>query len=176
MRLFVAIDLPDDVKASLAALRKKFPSENLVFSGEFHITLFFLGEVPEDRAEKIKKALRKIHASPFSLSIGNLGFFGKGKWTRVIWVDVSREPALLNLQQQVQNTLGYLGFFSERRAFHPHVTLARVRCPVSPDFQQKFSHIRAPKCTFSVSSFVLMRSHLSPRGAKYEVIDSFPFR
>ena len=130
MRLFVALDLPWELKQCLAGLAGGLPGARWVPSENFHITLRFIGETPGFRAEEIDHALAGLRARGFSLSLTGVGVFakggGKGGRPTSLWVGVERTPPLDHLQSKIETALQRVGLEPERRRFAPHVTLARL--------------------------------------------------
>lgn len=180
LRLFVAINFPNEIKQTLGSLiddLRTLPSDvKWVEMENLHLTVQFLGNVGEDLVPSTVEALNRSVAgvSPFSLTLGGLGVFPSKARPRVFWVGVSGETAvLLQLNRQVQRELGQLGFEPGNNRFSPHLTLARIRSP------QGFAAVmdRAEKITegrefgsAKISSTELMLSELGPKGPKYSVI------
>ena len=182
MRLFVAVNLPEEVKTRLGAvqdlLRSAQADVSWVRAGNIHLTLKFLGEAEEGRLERIRAALEAAaqrHAS-FAFDLTGLGSFG-GRAPRVVWVGVERgaEP-LTRLVEGVEVAMAALGFPREKRAFTAHLTLGRVRSPRNAEKllaalrewrRERFGSI-------GVGRVDLMESQLDPRGSIYTVRQSFP--
>lgn len=150
LRLFVAIELPDDVRAAIAdvvaALKRAGADAGLRWARPdgIHLTLKFLGNVPEARVPAIVDAMRQQlqSASSFEIAPGGIGAFFTGKGDpfnkhprevhrhnlRVLWLGAGRDNApLLDAAARVEAALNPLGFPPERTAFFPHLTLARMR-------------------------------------------------
>jgi len=185
MRLFVAINFPEKVKKRIGLLIKelrKFPSDaKWVDDTNLHLTVQFLGNVPEAQIPAVVEALNCSVAgiNPFGLELGGVGVFQSIERPRVFWMGVSGETAVLSrLHRQVQEGFSRLGFEPERRRFSPHLTLARLRSPVG------FSALleRAEKIvggygkfdSVNVTSIELMLSELSSQGPKYFVLSRAP--
>ena len=180
MRLFVGIEFPSAVLDKLAgyqaALRKSGASGRFKRRDNFHLTLKFLGEIP---AEKIAELTDQLTAStatfrPFSLKLGQLGRFGQGEVTRVLWLDVAGETGQLkSLQANVEKELAQLGFKSDRRPWQPHITLAQdVRLAASLPWGQ----CPLPQVSFAVTEFALVLSEEIDRKRVYTPIHTFPLR
>lgn len=121
MRLFVAICLPEHVRASLlqAAQQLKAQGRGSFTRWEnFHLTLTFIGET--QRIEAAKAALSSVQSPPVPLRVGKIGTFGS-----LYWAGVDPSPALMALQKQVERAFGEAGFSLEKRAYRPHLTLCR---------------------------------------------------
>jgi RNA 2',3'-cyclic 3'-phosphodiesterase len=131
MRLFVGIDIPEDVKAKVDATVKRLrpladfrwsPIENL------HVTTKFIGEWPEEKLEEMKAALSTVAAPvPIDISIRGLGWFPNPHRPRVFWAGVHGGEPLSALAAATDQAVARLGVPAEFREFHPHLTLARVK-------------------------------------------------
>lgn len=186
LRLFVAVDLPDNVREALRGLQEQLRGCDLsglrwVRPEGVHITLKFLGETPAERVSAISEALAAATRGRrwFQLALGKLGTFGGRRGPRVLWVDITGDDERLReLQEAVERTLVEIGFPPEERAFSPHLTLARVRQPPRPGIGERVSRAlgsaEPPSCEFPVREVVLMRSTLQPGGAVYEHLAAFP--
>lgn len=175
MRLFVAVAVPAEEKeriaAATAALRAAELPVRWVEPGAFHLTLKFLGEVRETQVAEVQDAVADVarRHRPFPLELRGAGVFPNVRRPNVWWLGVAPSAALHALQQDVEETIAPLGFPTEARAFSPHLTLGRTRrdAPVIRDAQRLLDTVQH-HCTFTIGTLDLMRSHLSPRGARYE--------
>ncbi len=183
-RVFVAMELPDEVKAELAELATAIDALGVrgartVRPHGIHLTLKFLGDVSLELIPEIQSAMDSAAASsePFDLSLGDAGVFPSPNSARVLWVGVEGDMELLNrLQRSVERRLAELGFRPERRGFNPHITAGRIRDSVSRSDRRRvtdalFSHEYA-RPSFRVENISLIRSVLHPDGAIYESIYS----
>ena len=143
-----------------------------VAPANLHLTLKFLGAVPEARIDAIVAALTRsgLDLRPFEARIRGLGAFPSGTRPRVIWAGVTDGASeMVELARRVDAALAELGFAREERPFSPHVTLGRVRQPgrnpalsdaLGSATAREFGQMRVPSAS-------LMRSELGPRGARY---------
>ncbi len=185
LRLFVAVELPDDVRQALAALQAELRPRGLeglrwVRPEGVHLTLKFLGETPADKLPAIREALAVSvkGVPPHRLSLGSLGTFGGRRGPQVLWVDLGGDiEPLGRLQRQVEQALAAAGFPREKRPFSPHLTLARVRPEsaqaAAPRIAQALEAVRTPAAELEVREIALMRSTLGPGGAVYERLATF---
>ncbi len=168
VRLFVALALPSEVKAHLAALAGGIPGARWVAPENYHLTLRFIGEVEAWRAEELDEALASIRAPRFDLCLKGVGTFEKGGRIQALWVGVERNDALTRLQSKVETALQRAGLEPERRRFAPHVTLARTD-KAAPDkligFVHAHSLFRAPPV--AMDHFTLFSSRLGKDQAVY---------
>jgi 2'-5' RNA ligase len=185
LRLFVAVDLPEEVRALLRDLQADLRGRNLgdlrwARPEGIHLTLKFLGDTPAERVPAIREALRgpAAAAPPLRLALGPLGTFG-GRRPRVVWQDVvgDVEP-LRRLRDAVEGLLVGMGFPPEGRDYSPHLTLARVPQPPPNGTQERIAAalaaVASPEMEFEVTEFVLMRSILDRAGAVYQRLAAFP--
>lgn len=174
----MAINLPDATRQALwdavePLRRTPFPVR-WVQPEAIHVTLKFLGEAPDDRAAALKDALRRaaVGARPMPITVQGFGAFPAVSRPRVLWAGIDAEPALELLQHAVEREFAPLGYPTEVRPFHPHITLARAgreaRAPAFHGLEGQFETLRFAE-TVVIESLDLMRSRLSPRGASYEV-------
>ena len=185
LRCFIAIELPDEIRAGLSRLQAQLKSGNQpkvkwVDPYGIHLTLKFLGNVSGDRISQITGAIGQAAqgASPFHLEVKGLGVFPNLRRVQVAWVGITGEvDKLAQLQQRIESNLARLGFAPELRPFTPHLTLARVRDQASPDERQRFGQLIASTkfetaYPLHVDAISLMRSQLTREGAIYSQISS----
>jgi len=175
MRLFIALELPDDLQDRLVGLKTAVPAANWVKRGGYHLTLSFLGEVDAARVTAITTTLEHIQAPSFTVTLGGVGRFPPRGSARVLWVGIDHQPALLALQQQVERALVPLGFPPDDRPFSAHITLARLKSDARREveaFLEQHHDFRADP--FPVSAFHLIESTLTPQGAQYRHVAIFP--
>ena len=132
MRLFVALDLPWEVKEELSDLSCNLPGARWVPTDNFHLTLRFIGEANRLQAEEIDLALASLRGRSFEFSLSGLGWFEKNGRVNTLYVGVERNEDLARLQAKVQTALNRCGLAPEKRRFTPHVTLARMDMNVTP--------------------------------------------
>ena len=177
LRLFTALDIPDDVKAALAALLDRLrPLAKLhwIPLEKLHITTKFIGEWPEARLEELKGALRSVRApGPVEVSIRRLGWLPSPRSARVLYAGVEPGESLTTLAAATEHAAERAGVPAEARIYRPHVTLARTRERVPLDaVRTALSQIElAPIGHYFASSFAL---YLSAKGT-YTKLEEFPF-
>ena len=181
MRAFVAIDLPDPIRAALAEAQQGFRSvcsdARWTRPEGIHLTLKFLGEISDVQAGQVVEALAQIGPfDPFSVEVSGFGFFPQAQRPRVFWAGVVAPQALAELAARVESHAESLGFARENRAFSPHLTLARFQVPrPQPALLEAVADRATPSLgSLEVSEFFLFESKLSPLGAQYRKIMRFP--
>jgi len=180
VRSFIAIELPQELTASLARLRSELERAEHRFvkwvdPGGIHLTLKFLGNIPFKQVTEITKAIEDATRGipPFRLEVSGLGAFPNLKQPRVLWVGVGGEmDKLSRMQQNIDSALAPFGFAKEERPFTPHLTLARARQGASPTERRSLGELVAAtkfdaKHYVAVEAVNLMRSQLTPGGAIY---------
>lgn len=150
------------------------PPENV------HLTLKFLGEVPDERVPDLAPAVDGVAAglAAFDMVITDFGAFPSLRRPQVVWVGVELSPTLGALQMGIEDAMARLGFPKEKRPFHPHLTLGRAHKRASAaDFRGLAELVEqlAYSDSFRVGSVDVMKSRLAPSGAQYEVVHSAEF-
>src|SRR5260370_20547072 len=138
MRLFVALEIPPTVRENLAellmSLRAVSPQTRWVRPENLHVTLKFIGEVPEAKLGVIRRALAAVRSDqPVMLDFRGLGFFPNEKHPRVFWAGTKASPNLKILAAEMENAVEKLGTSREHRPFSPHLTLSRFEPPRLPE-------------------------------------------
>ena len=144
---------------------------------DFHVTLKFLGEVRRERLDEVENAMNRVAATTkaFTTGFGGFGAFPSVREPRVIWLGIGANPELRVLKQDLEWSFGDIGFETERRAFHPHVTLGRTDDRDGAGAFRGLDDLMADlECEgkVKVTTLDLMRSQLSPEGSKYTVLSS----
>jgi 2'-5' RNA ligase len=177
MRLFVALALPDDVRARLAAMANGIPNARWVALESLHLSLRFIGEVDGAQARDADAALARISAPAFTLTLAGVDRFGTGDKTRSLWVGVEDRAELTRLQGKVERALQSAGLAPEGRKFKAHVTLARFKGnPGAKLHDYLAGHALYRSAPFDVREFVLFSSFLSRTGAIYRPEALYPLR
>ena len=169
-RLFVALDLPASVKKSLEPLGKGLGDVRWLLPEQQHLTLRFIGDVDHGAMHDVAEALATVPARPFQLMLKGLGHFPPRGEPRVLWVGVDKSAELAGLKRRIDRALREAAVPAETRKFAPHVTIARIRAPLSPTrlgtYLMRHSLYRSEP--FAVSSFHLYSSWLRADGAEHQ--------
>ncbi len=174
-RLFVAIDLPEQVKEAMATIFCGLPGARWAVPEQLHLTVRFIGEVDSSRFRDIREALGAVRSHHLSLHLEGLGFFPPRGRPRVLWIGVGKNEQLPRLYRRLEATLIRAGLEPERRKFAPHITLARLRnTPASRVEGFIASHSLFLTADFPVNQFVLYSSVLNGRGTKHYVEEVYP--
>lgn len=177
MRVFLAIDLPDDIRTELVRLQEHLPVGRPVPPDNLHLTLSFLGEQSAATCEDAHAALSDLRAKPFDLCLAGLGSFGK-KTPHVIWADVERCEELIELERKITQKLGSIGLQFQKRRFRPHVTIARLPNSLSTSGLAQVQNFLASRARFQRSCFDVRRFHfyrstLTPERSFHEILATY---
>jgi RNA 2',3'-cyclic 3'-phosphodiesterase len=187
MRLFVALEIPAAVRDNLAALITELRELSAkvadkrprwVRSENLHVTLKFMGEISPPKLESIRSALSAIRSdAPVEIKFRGLGFFHNEQHPRVLWAGLDASANLPSLAGDIDGALETQGVARERRAFTPHLTLARLEPPglheklraaIQKNDAREFG-------SFQTRDFHLIESKLKPSGAAYTTLASYSF-
>lgn len=181
MRLFVAFDLPNEVRRALgdliARLRPECRGARWVRPEGMHLTLKFIGESDSQKLDSIRGALAVVQSEQWvEMHFRGLGFFPHERRPRVIWCGLEASPNLAELAADVDRALTPLGIPHEIRAFVPHLTLARFN---SYEGLEKIVRAAEELKSYDFGSahnteFYLYESFLKPAGAEYKRLATFP--
>jgi 2'-5' RNA ligase len=186
IRSFIAIDLPPAFLEAIGSLQDELKTGTKgirwVKSGNIHLTLKFLGDVPSELLDELGEILASVcrgHA-PLELSPGTPGGFPSLERPRVIWLGLEGElEELETLKQEIEKGCSSAGLPREKRSFHPHLTLGRVKNwrKASATLADLFGRTKAVSAaTFTVKAVHLYRSDLTRDGAVYTKLKSFPLK
>ena len=180
MRIFVALDIDSHTRQKIAVFISKaaaFQTQGMKFVEDhnLHITIKFIGNVPEKRISSLILSLNEIAADPFEICIkGSGGFPLKDRHARVLWTGVEKSESLLRLFDAVDRRLFSVGIPRDNNPFFPHLTIARAKTEIEKEL---FDFIQSCKTKifgkFLVKEFYLYKSELTDTGPIYSQIDVF---
>jgi len=193
MRLFVGLDIPEDTRERMRAyvdgLKQRGAQAKWTNPDGWHITLKFIGWTKRDA--EIREALKHISAPVFPIHFRDVGFFTP-KQPRIFYAGIEAPPALAELAGKIDQRLGSCGVEAETRPYSPHLTLARTgsgrphgasgdqKAPTMKSLQQLIE--RTPEWqhpqfgTMTANEFILYLSELSPKGAQYTKLETYPLK
>jgi 2'-5' RNA ligase len=183
VRLFVAVDIPPRVKdAAVRAIepwRVRFPDARWVPPENWHVTVKFLGRTWPRLVDWVHRGCRAAAGDirPFRLGVGSLGMFPGPARARVLWVGLKDEEGGLSALARAVESRLEKEFPPEKRPFSAHLTVARFNPPVTMrEHAEELETAGVEAGPFRVGHLTLYRSHLSPRGARYEALERFSLR
>ena len=185
IRSFIAIELPGDLKLAISRLQEQLKSGSRapakwVNPENTHLTLKFLGNIDIAVVDNIQSALREAARGIPAIKLGaeGLGTFLNSNRVQVVWVGLTGElDKLQKLQQRIDKELSPLGFPAEKRAFSPHLTIARLRDRATVNDRQDIGRLVEETnfesgLVFYVNSVNLMESQLTREGPIYSMLGS----
>jgi 2'-5' RNA ligase len=175
-RLFVAIRPPESIRDLLIDAMDDSPLLRWVADEQLHLTLRFIGEVERPLATDIADQLSRIRFSRFELRICGVGRFEQRNGG-ALWAALDPRTRVAELAAKVDRACVHAGLEPERRAFHPHITLARwnrAGREAAADFERRHADLSSEP--FAVDRFILFESHLSRHGPHYERVATYPLR
>ena len=176
IRAFIALDLPAGVKTALAKVQQELKIFKLkakwVDFGGLHITLKFLGNIPPNRVIEISALIDEVgrRHPAFNITLDQIGAFPKIDYPRVIWVGVTQgREKIAAIAQNLESILEKIGLAREKRAFHAHVTLGRLKSPQArTGLKEGVVKLQdSINLSLPVDKITLFKSTLSPAGAEY---------
>ena len=173
-RLFVAIRPPEAIIDLLVDAMDDSPELRWVGDEQLHLTLRFIGEVERPVANDLAAALAAIRFERFKLRISGVGRFDRRNGG-ALWAGVEPKAPVTALAAKVERVCQDVGLPPERRAFHPHITLARWKgrsARAADAFAERGSGLSSEP--FAVDRFILSESHLSRHGPHYEAVRDYP--
>lgn len=174
MRLFVALEVPDDVRtavdSAVAPMRPEHPGLRWVRPSGWHVTLAFVGEVEDERLADVtgaaQRAVGEASPGPIRCRLDEAGHFGR----RVLWLGIADDPAgaIAEVGARLQGALADAGLPVDRKDVHPHLTLARTR-------KRRFDGVLVDDVPdvpgeWTATEVTVQRSHLGRGGARYETV------
>jgi 2'-5' RNA ligase len=173
-RLFVAIRPPEPIRDLLIDAMDDSPEFRWQDEEQLHLTLRFIGEVDRPVAQDIADTLGRVRSERFDARIAGVGRFEQRN-SGALWAGVEPKPPLAALAAKVERACQGAGLEPERRAFHPHITLARWKGRCTREVADFLTRKRGlASDPWQIADFILFESRLSKHGAHYEPIASYP--
>jgi len=185
VRSFICVEItaPSTVKNILTTIDtiKSYRSIRTVKPNQLHITLKFLGELPDEKVSEIKDKLQEIEFKSFNLYLEGVGTFPNLNYMRVLWIGIKEgAQQLKDLASLVDSKTHECGIAKEKRAFSPHLTIARIKkLNVNDKNNLKNFVLQNRELSFgdqSISELLLKKSTLTPQGPIYEILSSLVLR
>jgi RNA 2',3'-cyclic 3'-phosphodiesterase len=170
MRLFIAIPIPDEIKRYISSIQQVFHSFPLRFvkPEQMHLTIDFLGEVPEEKIENIVRDLGKIRFNAFNIRLTDLGSFPSKDKIRVIWIGIDKNEDFIELQENIRKVSNHRG------KLMPHLTIARAYDLIKDkSLMEKIVGFNTESQEFPVDRFILFKSEPTSGGYEHHIIKEF---
>ena len=182
MRTFIAVELPENIKNKIGELQAPLKKTNAFVSWvkpeNIHITLKFLGEVPEEKINEVFSAtqLALKNAKKFKMNLKGAGAFPDFRRPRVIWIGAGMGgEELSNMANEIEEEMEKIGFPKENRKFSPHFTMGRVKSPKNIEkLMEKVKSTDFETEDIEVNEVTVMKSQLHPAGAIYTLLKKIP--
>lgn len=188
LRLFVGLELPDNIKYQLTALRSNLAGARWQTPEQLHLTLCFIGNVSDELLDAIYESLYDVALDPFNLAVTQVGLFGSSVHPKNLWAGVMPEAPVNALHADIVRRLATVGIELPETPFQPHITLARFRRrrsrqimvrqdrkieqPAIDQFLKDNANLQLP--AFRVNHVSLFSSTQRPEGSHYQIIGRFP--
>lgn len=169
-RLFIGLRPPAPIRAHLIAQMGGVQGARWQSDGQLHLTLRYIGEVDRRMAEGVALALGQVHFPAIEAAIDGVGQFDSRGRPNAIWAGVRPHDALAQLHRKLDQAMVRLGLAPERRAYLPHITLARLNGPANIADRYLADHAGLASPPFTFTHFTLFESTLGGEGANYEAI------
>ncbi len=177
MRLFVALDPPEEARREVRKICRDVPGARWTPPHQLHLTLRFIGEADPAQFSRVREALAAVCGEPFSLRLQGAGRFPPRGAPRILWVGVDPEEPVRGLAEGIERALAGAGLEPESRPFSPHLTLARLRDARFRDAGEFLVQGREFRTDFfPVAEFFLYSSVLAPGGATHTREAAYPLR
>lgn len=174
-RLFLSIEMPPGYVLAFEALKDPALPARWTPPEQYHLTLHFIGDASEDRTQELREALSYVNGQSFDLELKGANAFPDPRRPRVLVVDTSLPPELESLHRSLGQALRKLGFETESRRFHPHVTLARLKDADRSEVEAFLHRTQAFTLEpFLVDRFYLYESILQRSGALHRPLQAYP--
>jgi 2'-5' RNA ligase len=166
-RLFVAIDLPEEIKNAVEGIADRdLAGARWVPREQLHLTLRFIGDADEKIFQSVKNVLGSVRGTPLLLTMKGVGHFPPGREPRVLWVGMEESGHLRDLQNKIEQSIINAGIAADERRFSPHITIARLReTPLAEVASLEGMQRQFSAGPFSVEEFYLYSSTLTREGA-----------
>lgn len=173
-RLFVALRPPRAIREGLLALMRGVTGARWQDDEQLHLTLRFVGEVDSPMADDIAAALSSVRHPPLDLRLSGCGQFDTRGRPNAIWAGVAPRDPLAALHRKLDQTIVRAGATPERRAYLPHITLARLSGSSGPvdGFLSEYAGLSSQP--FRIEHMTLYQSQLGHGGSNYAPVERYP--
>ena len=173
-RVFFGLEIPAEIKQRLLQVRADVAGARWQSVEQVHLTLLFLGNIEEERLLAVREVARDISLKAFELSVAGLECFGQPHAPDYLWAGVQPEAPVAILYSAIKSQVESLGLQTERRAYRPHLTLARFNREPGSVVHLLNEYREAVFGSFQVDEFVLFETQPSAAGSVYRVLERYP--
>lgn len=179
-RLFISLDLPDNVIEQIIGLRDKICTEKNIRwepKEKLHLTIKFIGDVSDEMMNKISNELLFVNNyQTIKCSFNKFGFFYRDDKPFILWAGLTVDETLFDLITEVNASLEKLSIAIEQRKFNPHITLLRIKNDHGINFVHNFKNFTFEPILFTANSISLYKSILHSAGSKYIKIKNYKLK
>jgi len=180
-RVFLAINLPDEIKKEISESLEKFKKKNntydirWIYPENYHLTVHFFGDLNTKQINLVEASLTEAvkNIPSFEIKTGDIGYLPNKNNPRIIFIKIIDIPQIHTLVEKIELTLENLHFPIDKKPWRAHLSIARIKNYIKCDDVQEG---KIYFISFRVNSIELMESHLSPDGSSYTILKSFPFK
>ncbi len=175
-RYFIGLPMPPDIRQSLSMLQYGLEGVRWEEESKFHITLRFIGSMSPSVYRCVDKAVECLALSSFPVELRGIGYFPLRGLPEVLWAGIKSNQVLLSMQRAIEQAVtSSVGIKPEKRKFHPHVTIGRLKNRVNPHDVELFTAANALFTTspFSVDHICLYSSQITSAGSFYSVENQY---
>jgi 2'-5' RNA ligase len=181
IRLFVALEIPDDVKLEIFKHCHTVANNSLDYRWEarekVHLTLKFIGDVKEDILPLIFDELEFVkNYSSFACTISKFGFFFRNNEAKILWCNLETDESIIKLTDELNQHLEKYDIEIEKRKFKGHLTLLRIRNKISEGFIKKIKEYSFNPIEFNAGNIMLVKSVLKPTGSEYKILKKYELK
>ncbi len=181
IRLFVALKFPNDIVDKIIEFRNDAAGNNQNLKWEIkeklHLTLNFIGDVQEDKVDKIADSLSFIKdINSIEMNLTKFGFFFRDNHPKILWLGLSSNDNLITLADKIESKLETFGIKKEKRKFKPHLTLLRIKNKIDKNFINSFENFNLPYLKFYSNEITLFKSELLPDTSRYTEIKNYKLK
>ena len=176
-RIFIGLQFPRAICDELKNLRGGVISANWVADENYHLTLRFLGECDNNLVDDVCLTLSQIRSCSFTLQLQGVNHFKKKGVVKSLWVGIVKNPSLTALKTEIDTILQNINIKKERRAFYPHVTLAKLSNPRLSEvtFFEQMNNLYCSK-KFPTNYLTIFESYSLKGGSTYQPLIKIPLR
>jgi 2'-5' RNA ligase len=181
IRLFVALEIPDEVKEEVISACKAAAGNEAELRWEakekIHLTLKFIGEIKEELLSKIKDEIEFVsNYTSFDCTISKFGFFFRDRQAKILWCNIETDESLFSLVDELNNRLQKFNIEIEKRKFKGHLTLSRIKKTFDEEFIQTVKMYSFTPIEFNADRITLIQSVLKPYGSEYKVLKNYELK
>lgn len=175
-KVFFGLEIPAEIKDRLLQVRAELAGASWQTVEQMHLTLLFLGNMEKERLLAVCEAARDISLATFEVNVASLGYFGQPHAAKHLWAGVQPQAPVISLHSAIKSQMERLAIETERRAYCPHITLARFKPALGSVECLLAEHSETLFGSFQVDQFVLFETQQCSGGSVYTVLERFPVR